>query len=192
MDSFLFYITEGWNHIISADALDHQLFIIALVALYTVKEIKQLLILVTAFTIGHSITLALSTYNIISVNSAWVEFLIPCTIIITGILNIIQLKQENSPMYYRYGITLFFGLIHGLGFANTIKMMLAKTQSFGWSLFGFNLGLEIGQIIVVSLFILLNFLIVKKIGLSQKYWVIMFSLIAIVLATYFAFERLPF
>jgi HupE / UreJ protein len=192
MDSFLFYITEGWNHIISADALDHQLFIIALVALYTVKEIKQLLILVTAFTIGHSITLALSTYNIVTVNSAWVEFLIPCTIIITGILNIIQLKQENSPMYYRYGITLFFGLIHGLGFANTIKMMLAKTQSFGWSLFGFNLGLEIGQIIVVSVFILLNFLIVKKIGLSQKYWTIIFSLVAIAFASYFAFERLPF
>jgi hypothetical protein len=192
MDSFLFYITEGWNHIISADALDHQLFIIALGALYTVKEIKQLLILVTAFTIGHSITLALSTYNIISINSAWVEFLIPCTIVITGILNIIQLKQENSPMYFRYGITLFFGLIHGLGFANTIKMMLAKTQSFGWSLFGFNLGLEIGQIIVVTVFILLNFLIVKKIGLSQKYWAIMFSLVAITLASYFAFRRLPF
>ena len=88
MNDFTIYFEEGWNHIISSDALDHQLFIVALAAIYLVNDWKKVLILVTAFTIGHSLTLALSTFNLIKVNSNWVEFLIPLTIVITAIQNL--------------------------------------------------------------------------------------------------------
>ncbi|MGE4514480.1 MAG: HupE/UreJ family protein, partial [Chryseobacterium sp.] len=89
MQDFLFYLKLGWEHIISLDALDHQLFVLALIAVYSFNDLKKILILVTAFTIGHSITLALSTFDIVRVNSAWVEFLIPLTIVMTSLDNIL-------------------------------------------------------------------------------------------------------
>ena len=87
LQDFMFYFKLGWSHIVSLDALDHQLFIIALVAVYTAKNLKQVLILVTAFTIGHSLTLLLSVLDVIRFSSKWVEFLIPCTIFITALIN---------------------------------------------------------------------------------------------------------
>ena len=98
MSDFSFYFRIGWQHIIGRDALDHQLFILALAAIYVIKEWKQVLILVTAFTIGHSITLFLSVKEIVKINSNWVEFLIPCTIIFTAITNLFQksLPQKRS------------------------------------------------------------------------------------------------
>ena len=88
MNDFMFYLRMGWDHIVSKDALDHQLFILVLIAVYTIQDFKKVLILVTAFTIGHSLTLALSVFDIFRVPSAWVEFLIPCTIAITALINI--------------------------------------------------------------------------------------------------------
>ena len=96
MPDFVFYFGLGWHHIISLDALDHQLFILALASVYTFKNIKQVLILVTAFTIGHSLTLALSVLDIIRFSSKWVEFLIPCTIFITALNNIIQIDKKGA------------------------------------------------------------------------------------------------
>ncbi|MCH5596513.1 HupE/UreJ family protein [Niabella ginsengisoli] len=92
MTDFVFYFVEGWKHIISADALDHQLFILALAIVYTFTDWKKVLILVTAFTIGHSLTLALSVLDVISVSSSWVEFLIPVTIVLTALWNMINGK----------------------------------------------------------------------------------------------------
>ena len=87
MNDLAFYFKEGWHHIISLNALDHQLFIVALSAIYILKDWKKVLILITAFTVGHSVTLALSIYDVIRANENWVEFLIPNTIIITAIFN---------------------------------------------------------------------------------------------------------
>ncbi|MBC7615048.1 MAG: HupE/UreJ family protein, partial [Pedobacter sp.] len=95
LSDFLFYFKLGWLHIISIDALDHQLFILALVAVYTAKNVKQVLILVTAFTIGHSLTLLLSVLDVIRFSSKWVEFLIPCTIVITAISNLFKKPTAN-------------------------------------------------------------------------------------------------
>src|SRR4051812_8934158 len=102
MSDFLFYFTLGWQHIISLDALDHQLFILALIVLYSLHEWKQVLVLVTAFTIGHSITLALSTLHILTVPSRLVEFLIPCTIFVTAGANIIKPKYGNRKIQLNY------------------------------------------------------------------------------------------
>src|ERR1700710_1660029 len=126
MSDFAFYFKLGWEHIISKDALDHQLFILALACVYTIKDIRRVLILVTAFTIGHSLTLALSVYDIIRFPSKWVEFLIPCTIVITAISNLFQKKFTPKSIRINYFLALFFGLVHGMGFANGIRIMMAE------------------------------------------------------------------
>ena len=141
MEDFNFYLGLGWEHIMSWDALDHLLFIAVLTAIYLFKDWKQLLILVTAFTIGHSLTLALSVLYIIRANSDWIEFLIPCTIFITAIYNLFHTKFTLRSVRINYLLALFFGLIHGLGFANIIRFSLAEGQSLFTGLLGFNIGL---------------------------------------------------
>src|SRR5438477_10219220 len=160
MQDFSFYFPWGWKHIMSWDALDHQLFIAALSAIYLLKDWRQVLVLVTAFTIGHSLTLALSVYDVIRFSSRWVEFLIPCTIVITAIFNLFQKKFTPRSIRINYFLALFFGLIHGMGFANAIRITLASDQNIGWGLLGFNLGLEVGQIVVVILLRLLSQVII--------------------------------
>src|SRR5580698_9243277 len=142
MSDFGFYFKMGWEHIISADALDHQLFILALACVYTIRDIKKVLILVTAFTIGHSLTLVLSVLDIIRFQSKWVEFLIPCTIFLTALNNLLRINIKNGSARINYYLAMGFGLIHGMGFANAIRIMLAKDETLGWGLFGFNIGLE--------------------------------------------------
>jgi hypothetical protein len=192
MQDFVFYFNEGWHHIISIDALDHLLFIMALAAIYLVQDWKKVLILVTAFTIGHTLTLAASVYNVISINESWVEFLIPCTIIFTAIFNLLIKSYDAKEGKLNYLFALFFGLIHGLGYANTIKFMLAKDQSMGWSLFSFNLGLEAGQIIVVALILLISYIVVNKLKLQRIWWVRVLSIIALLVALNMAIYRLSF
>jgi hypothetical protein len=191
MSDFSFYFRFGWKHIISADALDHQLFILALSAIYIIKDWKQVLILVTAFTIGHSLTLFLSVKEIITVSSRWVEFLIPCTILFTAITNLFQKKFTPKTIRINYFLALFFGLIHGLGFANNIRMALASDQSLGWGLFGFNVGLEAGQIVVVIFILILSFILLNIFKVNRREWVIFASACAFSVALATAIERWP-
>lgn len=191
MGDFGFYFGLGWEHIISFDALDHQLFIAALAAIYLLKDWKQVLILVTAFTIGHSLTLALSVFDIIRFPSNWVEFLIPVTIVITTISNLFQKKFTERSIRINYFLALFFGLIHGMGFANSIRFMLAKDQNIGWGLFGFNVGLEVGQITVVLILLVVAHLIVNLSRINRKDWVIFLSASVFSLALKIALERIP-
>ena len=159
MSDFGFYFSLGWEHIISWDALDHQLFILALAAIYLLKDWRQVLVLVTAFTIGHSLTLALTVLNVIHFPSNWIEFLIPCTIVATAASNLFQKNFSPKSIRINYFLALFFGLIHGMGFANKLRYILAKDQSIGWSLFGFNVGLEAGQIAIVIIILLISYLL---------------------------------
>lgn len=191
MQDLGFYFKLGWEHIISKDALDHQLFIAALVAIYLLKDWKQVLILVTAFTIGHSLTLALSVFDLIRFNSRWVEFLIPLTIVITAISNLFQRKFTPRSIRINYFLALFFGLVHGMGFANSIRFMLAADQSIGWSLLGFNIGLEAGQIVVVIALLMLAQLIVNMLKINRRDWVIFLSAAVFGLAFKMILERIP-
>ena len=191
MSDFSFYFRFGWQHIISRDALDHQLFILALAAIYVIKDWKQVLILVTAFTIGHSVTLFLSVKEIVTISTKWVEFLIPCTILFTAITNLFQKKFTPKTIRINYFLALFFGLIHGLGFANNIRMALASDQSLGWGLFGFNLGLEAGQIVVVVFILLLSFVIINVFKINRREWVIFASACAFSVALVTAIDRWP-
>jgi len=192
LQDFIFYFKLGWEHIISADALDHQLFILALVAIYSYKNLKQVLILVTAFTIGHSLTLFLSVTDVIRFESKWVEFLIPCTIVFTSISNLFRTNFSLKSVKINYYLALVFGLIHGMGFANSIRIMLAKDQNIGWSLFGFNVGLEAGQIFMVVVVLLITLLIFNYTKIRRRDWVLFISAAVFSLALKMALERIPF
>lgn len=189
MGDFRFYFALGWEHIISIDALDHQLFILALAAVYTFQDYKRLLILVTAFTVGHSLTLALSTLNLLAVSTPWVEFLIPCTILFTAIANLFQKTFTGRAIHLNYFLALFFGLIHGLGFANTIRFVLARDQNLGWALFGFNAGLEVGQIVIVILILVIAYGILNILKVQRREWVLFISGAVFSLSLWMALER---
>jgi len=191
MSDFGFYFSLGWEHIISWDALDHQLFILALAAIYLLKDWRQVLVLVTAFTIGHSLTLALAVLNIIHFPSGWIEFLIPCTIVATAITNLFQKNFTPGSIRINYFLALFFGLIHGMGFANKLRYILAKDQSIGWSLFGFNVGLEAGQIAVVMIVLALSYFFVQLLKVNRREWVIFTSAAAFGVAVQMTLQRIP-
>jgi hypothetical protein len=178
MSEFQLYFGLGKDHILDyKNGYDHILFLVALCALYIGRDWKKILILVTAFTIGHSITLALSTLQIVNVKAELIEFLIPLTIFITAFSNLF--KNENSisdrPMQMNYVYASFFGLIHGLGFSNYLRSILGKNESIVTQLFAFNLGLEFGQIIIVVLFMSVCFILVDLFGLNRRDWKMVIS-----------------
>jgi HupE / UreJ protein len=191
MEDLTFYLKIGWEHIISKDAIDHLLFILVLAAIYLPENRKQVLILVTAFTLGHSLTLLLSVYRVINISEKWVEFLIPCTIMATAVFNLLQKSFDNRALRLNYWLALFFGLVHGLGFAGIIRFMLADDQNIFIPLLGFNIGLELGQIVVVTGILLVAYIVVKKLGAKRKWWVWALSLAAFIIAAFYAIKRLP-
>jgi hypothetical protein len=191
MGDFSFYFRIGWEHIINKEALDHIFFIAVLSAVYLLREWKRVLILVTAFTAGHSITLVLSTLRIIEVNSSLVEFLIPCTIVLTAISNLFQKNFTPRAIRINYFLALFFGMIHGLAFANTLRMILAEDQSFALSMVSFSIGLELGQILIVFGILLLAQLVTGPFRVARRDWVLFLSAAVLALAVQMAAERWP-
>jgi hypothetical protein len=178
MSEFQLYFGLGKSHILDyANGYDHIIFVVALCALYLTREWKQVLILVTAFTIGHSITLALSTLRIISVKVELIEFLIPLTIFITAVSNLF--KNENNltsrGVQMNYFFAGFFGLIHGLGFSSYLRSILGRDESILTQLFAFNLGLEFGQLIIVAIFMAAAFILVDLFGLNRRDWKMVIS-----------------
>lgn len=190
MQDFFFYLKLGWEHIISLDALDHQLFVLALVVPFTLYDLKKILILVTAFTVGHSITLALSVLDYFRIPSEWVEFLIPVTIAVTTLENLLM-KKTATYLRISYVLTLLFGLIHGMGFPNTARIMIAKEQDIAVPLLGFNIGLEVGQILVVVLVLVLGFLFTNILRVKKRDWLMFVSSGVFALALKMALERFP-
>jgi len=191
MNDFVFYFKIGWEHIINKSALDHIFFIAALAAIYMLKDWRQVLILVTAFTIGHAITLILSAKNVVNVDSAVVEFLIPCTIVFTAISNLFLKTFTSKSIRINYFLALFFGLIHGLAFAQTLKWILAEDQSFMVAWLSFSVGLELGQILVVLLILLLAQVFVGFLKLNRRYWTMIVSIVVFILALQMAIVRWP-
>lgn len=178
MSEFQVYFAEGRDHILDYRfGYDHILFVVALCSLYVVRDWKQILILVTAFTIGHTLTLALASLGIIPVNEELVEFLIPLTIFIAAVSNLFKdeetIHQRNIHINYIYA--LIFGLIHGLGFSNYFRAILGKDRSIISQLLAFNIGLEFGQIIIVGIFLSAAFLFVDLFGVNRRDWKMVIS-----------------
>lgn len=174
MDQFMVYLQLGFDHISDLEGYDHMLFIITLCAFYNWRSWKKILILVTAFTIGHSITLALSAFNVINVPQQLVETAIPITIFITAIHNVSSRHAENKRVHFNYLLALFFGFIHGMGFSNFFRALTGGESIVG-ELFAFNVGLEIGQLMIVAAFFALYYLLDRLFGIKHRDWNIFIS-----------------
>ena len=190
MSDFSIYFQLGWQHILDLTGYDHILFVLVLCCSYTLKDWKRLLWLVTAFTVGHSITLALAAFKIVKVDTGWVEFLIPVTILITALYNLPKRRKQRSP-YILYAMTLFFGLIHGLGFSNYLQSLLGQEANIVLPLLSFNIGLEFGQLIIVFFVILLSELMLKIFSVSNRDWSFFLSSAVIGISFIMALERIP-
>ncbi len=189
MQDFIFYFQIGLKHILSWDATDHIYFITALAVIYTFQEWKKVLVLVTAFTIGHAITLYLSALDYFRFSVEWVEFAIPCTIVITAGANLFIREERKQRIMLQYILALCFGLVHGMGYANYIRMMLSKNQEMVWSLFSFNVGLEIGQLLVVLLVLGVQWIFVKYNIVSARILAIVISAYVMAVSILLSIER---
>ena len=176
MEEFKVWFFVGYEHIVNKDALDHILFVLALSCLYDLRMIKKLVILITAFTIGHSLTLIISVLDLISYNQKIIEFAIPSTIAITCLTNISKRNSlSNSKILNRnYWIALIFGLIHGLGFSNYLKALLGGSSVL-LPLFGFNVGLEVGQILIIIIFVFFSHWVSGLIFPKKSDWIMFVS-----------------
>ncbi|MFM9021935.1 MAG: HupE/UreJ family protein [Sediminibacterium sp.] len=193
MNDFSMYLEVGFNHIADWRGIDHILFLAALCLRYQFSDWKKLLILVTAFTIGHSITLALSVFSFIDVPGDWIEFLIPITIVITAVSNLFVKKFSFSTRFPAiYFFALFFGCIHGLGFSNYLKSLLGETMAVLPRLLAFNVGLEIGQILIVLCILIISLIAVHLFRCNRREYILYFSGVISALALQMAIERASF
>ena len=175
MEGFKTWFLVGFDHILNVAALDHILFVLALVVVYKPNMIKQIVILITAFTIGHSITLIISALDLITYDQKVIEFAIPLTIVLTSFNNIVNRKKEiKKSVNSNYVIALVFGLIHGLGFANYLKALLFE-GNIVMELFSFNVGIEVAQLIIVFVFLFFSFLGSNYLFKKRENWVLFVS-----------------
>ena len=182
MSEFQTYLLLGFEHISDLKGYDHIVFLIALCAVYQLRDWRKVLVLVTAFTIGHSLTLALATLGVVIINSTFVEFLIPVTILLTAIYNLSEKSNDNfkqsKPHYLRYFVALGFGLIHGLGFSNFLREM-SKLMNPGEGiiskLLAFNIGLELGQLLIVLFILVFSYFLIPRFRHRDKDWKVFLS-----------------
>ena len=198
LSEFQVFLRLGFEHIADIRGYDHILFIVALCAGYELRHWRKLLILVTAFTVGHSVTLVLATLRLININASLVEFLIPLTIFITGVLNIIAsspkadgLVERKGPRVLKYFLALGFVLIHGMGFSNFLRSLLGGEEGIALPLFAFNVGLEIGQICIVLAVLILTFLVVRLTRMRRHDWILVLSGATAGVALTLMVERIP-
>lgn len=193
MEIFKMYLQLGFQHIADFAGYDHILFIAMLCAVYSISQWKKILVLITAFTFGHSVTLALSTVNILDIPLKIIEFLIPITILITAITNILQNNLYNGQNSYwiKYTSAFFFGLIHGLGFSFYLKSLLGEEVYILLPLFSFNIGIESGQLIIVFILIVLSFILLKLFRISERLWSLILSVAGIGISLLLIVKRFP-
>ncbi len=180
MSDFSIYLQLGFDHITDLNGYDHILFVVALCAIYRLQDWRKVLILVTAFTLGHSITLALATLRLIEYSTDLIEFLIPITILLTAVANFFHkssdsILQKEKGSQIRYPMAMAFGLIHGMGFSNYLRSLLGREESIVSPLFAFNVGLEIGQILIVLAVLGLAFVFVDLLKVRKRDWVLAVS-----------------
>lgn len=173
MDDFSMFLKIGFEHISDINGYDHILFIVALCAVYSLKDWKEIIWLVTAFTIGHTVTLVLATIDWVYVSPDVVDKIIPFTILLTCFSNVFfkkRTERDKRSAYVKYGITFSFGLIHGLGFSGYLKNMLAMDESIVTQLFAFNIGLELGQLMIVAATLLVAILVIDILKAPKREW----------------------
>ena len=181
IDNFLSNFQDGVFHVLHLSAYDHILFLIVLTIPYLFKDWKRVLILVSVFTLGHCASLALTTYDIISVNVKLVEFLIPLTILIVAFFNVFTAgkKSHGTKIGLLFFATLFFGLIHGLGFVTAFERLISTSENKLLALLEIGLGIEVGQLVVVFIVMFLSFLCQTIFRFSRRDWIMVISAIVV-------------
>ena len=178
MSQFWIYFQIGLKHVLDIHAYDHVLFLIALTVPYTFKDWKRILLLVTVFTVGHTLALVLSVFGIIAVKVSLVEFLIPITILITAFYHLFTAGKatKNDGLNLIFFVTLFFGIIHGLGFSNYFKTILGGSATSKLLPLGeFALGIEAAQLVVVFVVLLLSYIVQTVFRFSKRDWALVMS-----------------
>ena len=198
MSELTLYLRLGATHIADLAGYDHILFVAALAVSYPPAAWKRLALLVTAFTLGHSITLALATLGWVRISAPLVEALIPATIAITAALQAWQYRtaaaaqtaESHDPLALRFALATGFGLIHGLGFSNFLRALLGAEESLVLPLFGFNVGLELGQLGILAAVLLLGVMVTRGFGRSRRAWVLTVAAVTGVVAIRLLVARL--
>lgn len=181
LENFWFNVQYGINHVLDPNGYDHVLFLMVLAVPYVFRDWKRVLILVSMFTLGHTLSLVLAAYGVVSVNGTLVEFLIPVTILIAAVYNVFTAgkKEKSGKVSLLFFVTLFFGLIHGLGFAREFKMFAGQSQNKLELLIEFALGIEIAQVIIVFVVLFLGFLFQTIFRFSKRDWVMVLSAVVV-------------
>lgn len=181
LENFWFNVNYGINHVLDINAYDHVLFLIVLTVPYVFKDWKRVLLLVSMFTLGHTLSLVLASYSVISVNAAVVEFLIPITIMIVALFNVFTSGKgaQREKVGVLFLSTLFFGLIHGLGFAREFRMLLGDSDNKIVLLLEFALGIEIAQVIIVFMVLFLGYIVQTIFRFSKRDWIMVISAIVV-------------
>jgi len=193
MNNFSIYFQLGFNHIANWGATDHILFIIALSSRYQSSDWKKLLILITAFTIGHTITLGLAVLDIIHFSGKWIEFLIPLTIVVTAFSNLFVKKFSFSNKFpLIYWFALFFGFIHGLGFSNDLKSIIGNGSGLILKLLAANIGIELAQCLFVLLMLFVGFICLNLLKINRREYLLFVSGCIFGTALYLAIQQCPF
>lgn len=178
MSEFWLYFKLGLTHVLDINAYDHVLFLIALMVPYAFKDWKRVLLLVSIFTIGHTLSLMLSVYGVVYINPSLVEFLIPITILVTALFHLFTAGKSGKKESISFVaiVTLFFGIIHGLGFSNYFKTILPGSASDKLlPLLEFALGIETAQIIVVFVVLILSYVVQTFFRFSKRDWALVMS-----------------
>ena len=176
LQSFLKFLELGLYHILNFDGYDHILFVIIVSVPFIFKDWKRLLILISVFTLGHTLSLILGVYDIVNLNVNVTEWLIPITIFFMAVYNILTAgKSKQRRPYLMYGIVLFFGLVHGLGFANAFESLVDNKENTILSILEFSIGIEIGQFIIVLVSLTLSFIFQSIFRFSNRDWVMVVS-----------------
>lgn len=181
LDDFLFNVEYGVNHVLDIKAYDHVLFLIVLTISYLFKDWKRVFLLVSTFTLGHTLSLILAAYGVVRVHAALIEFLIPVTILMVAVFNIFTAGKgaQKSGVGVLFFTTLFFGLVHGLGFAREFKMLLGDSDHKLILLLEFALGIEVAQIIIVFIVLFLGYVIQTVFRFSKRDWILVVSAIVV-------------
>lgn len=191
MSDFSLWFSTGLAHILDLEGYDHICYVVALAIMFSWRAWKPLLILVTAFTIGHSLSLALSIFEVVKIPQESVEFFIPLTIAVTCLSNLYAIYQGNIRFNKgNYVIALLFGLIHGLGFSYLLKMMLGKEENAFFPLLSFNLGLEFGQAVIVTMTVFLTFAVVEVVQIPKKIWQTVVSISVLCISLFLLIGRI--
>lgn len=192
MEEWLFFSRLGWDHILSVDAWDHLLFLASLGSLYALQSHKQVLSQVSVFAIGHTLSLAINSWSIISISSTWVEFLIPATIVATAADAFRSSNAASLPLHpYRWAMLLVFGILHGLGFASIFRFLLPEQAELLPALTGFTIGLELAQFLVIGFLIIMGKCWTNGLKWSKKNWIRWINALCFLIGLYLCILRFP-